>query len=91
LENKRIWVVGNDLSYYLKNEMATPYLNIDLTKIYFKKINNYEIINKLYEDFSQNPPQVIIDLEGDAGRLLDKLPPIRKKYEQKDNFYFLKE
>ncbi|WP_027001729.1 hypothetical protein [Hugenholtzia roseola] len=91
IENKQVWVVGNDLSYYLKNKMATPYLNTDLTKNYFKNLNNYEIINKLYEDFNQNPPEVIIDLEGDAKRLLDKLPPIRKKYEQKDNIYFLKD
>jgi hypothetical protein len=91
ISNQKIVVFGNDLSPYVDNSLATPYLNWNLSKNHFGRLKYYEIVLATNRNFKSDLPEIIIDETNSSRNLFAQIPSIAKKYEKCDgNRYCLK-
>lgn len=81
IRNKRILVIGEDLSAYRQNRPATPYLNWDLAKYDLKNLDNYDSVINVFDHFRQDPPDYIVDRENVVGKLFQRAPALASEYE----------
>ncbi len=89
--DKKILVLGNQLSHYKNASLATPYLNWQLSKIHLQNLDYYDVLTDVFKNFESNLPHVIIDLENVAPKLMEKMPTISVQYEKSgENIYILK-
>lgn len=79
---KKMLVFGRGYKYYKDHELATPYLNYNVCKTFFKNIDNYNEIRSIYNAFEKDMPDVIVDTNGEGEKLLDFITIIKKKYER---------
>lgn len=79
--NKKILVLGEDLSVYRDNNLATPYLNWNLAKNHFDNLEFYEVLIAAYDNFENDLPEVIIDKSKSIKPFFDKAPLLSKQYE----------
>jgi hypothetical protein len=88
--NKRLLVLGNNLSPYLNNIPATPYVNWAMAKNEFDDLNNYESIIKILSNFEKDAPQYIIDQQNIMPKIFGRIPALAKRYKtQKTGMYVL--
>ncbi len=85
MQNSTVLVLGNDISYYMQNKPATPYINWNLAQRHFGKLNEYNAVFQLHENFSDEMPQYLVDKAGLMPELTYKLPDIFGKYEQTEH------
>lgn len=90
-QNKRLLVLGNQHEYYLHNQLATPYLNWQLAeKIHFTKTDRYAVLQAIYQSFSADLPEVIIDQKGLLTNVFYHIPELGEQYrKQGENIYLL--
>ncbi len=89
--NKKVFVMGNDLSPYILNKTATPYINWNLSKTDFSNINSYDNVIKIIENFEKDTPQYIFDQENLLEKVFLRIPNLGKKYVKiKNGLYKLK-
>lgn len=81
VKNSIVTVLGEDPRYYLHNKVATPYVNWQLAQRHFGRLNEYDAIYDIGQNFKQEPPTYIIDQVGLMPQLQDKLPFIFGRYE----------
>ncbi|GAB3940054.1 hypothetical protein GCM10028805_01240 [Spirosoma harenae] len=81
IENQRILIIGEDLSAYRQNRLATPYLNWDLAKYDLKNLDNYESVINVFDHFRKDPPDYIIDRENVVEKLFQRAPALATQYE----------
>jgi hypothetical protein len=79
--NKRILVIGSNQGEYLTNTPATPYLNWDIARRDLGAIDSYESVINIYDNFTADPPDYIIDKEGVMKTILARLPELNKQYQ----------
>lgn len=84
IQNRRILIIGEDLSAYRYNRLATPYLNWDLAKYDLKNLDNYEAVINVFDHFRNDPPDYIIDRENVVGKLFQRAPALAAQYEKTD-------
>ena len=90
--NKNILVLGTKSSIYNNSTFATPYLNWELAKNHLENMEYYDVITDVFKNFSNDPPEVIIDLKGTVPELFRKMPTIELKYSQiRNDVYILKD
>ncbi|TAE71416.1 MAG: hypothetical protein EAZ85_10915 [Bacteroidetes bacterium] len=91
-KNKKILVLGNNLSPYMYARLATPYLNGDLAQTHWQNLNQYNIVLETYSNFEKDMPQVIIDQNNKINQIFAALPLLAEKYEKSKNknIYLLK-
>lgn len=77
---KRILVIGEDEGEYLNNYTATPYLNWDLARYDMGSLDNFDSVIHIYNNFSQDPPEYIIDKENVMPKLFIRVPALKKRY-----------
>ncbi|WP_266365268.1 DUF6427 family protein [Tellurirhabdus rosea] len=82
LQNQKILVIGEDISAYRQNQVATPYLNWDLAKYDLRNLDNYESVISVYDHFRKDPPQYIIDRENIVEKLFQRAPALAAAYEK---------
>lgn len=86
--NQKVLVIGEDLSYYYGNSLATPYLNWTLAKKHFNNIQDYKNVVEIYQNIKSDPPQIIIDDKNiwpEIGRII---PEFEQNYrETRKGFY----
>ncbi|MCU0392366.1 MAG: hypothetical protein MUE81_14715 [Thermoflexibacter sp.] len=88
---KKILVLGNNISYYLGNQLATPYLNWELSQAHFANLEYYSGMIAVYENFQKDLPEIIVD-EANMGELVfGKIPILQKSYIKQGNLYLLKQ
>ncbi len=87
---KSLVFLGDEISAYKSSKLATPYLNWDLSSKLFLNPNYYDNISHIYQQFSMDPPEVIIDDKGVLGPVFEKMPKVSGKYRQSGNIYFLR-
>lgn len=88
VENKKILVLGDDLSYYKNNSLATPFLNWDNARRLFLNINDYENILTVFSNLKTDYPEYIIDQNGVLPDLMNYIPELKMNYSLvKDNVY----
>ncbi|TXK51320.1 hypothetical protein FVR03_03670 [Pontibacter qinzhouensis] len=84
IKGASVLVLGNDITYYTHNTLATPYLNWQLAQRHFGRLNEYDAVFALYRNFKKEPPRYIIDKVGLLEELKYKLPTIFDAYEPTD-------
>ncbi|GAB3711168.1 hypothetical protein GCM10027592_48470 [Spirosoma flavus] len=82
IQNQRILIIGEDLSAYRQNRLATPYLNWDLAKYDLKNLDNYEAVINVFDHFRNDPPDYIIDRENVVEKLFQRAPGLASLYEK---------
>ncbi|WP_234733629.1 hypothetical protein [Tellurirhabdus bombi] len=82
IQNEKILVIGQDLSAYRYNQVATPYLNWDLAKYDLRNLDSYESVISVYDQFRKDPPNYIIDRENIIDKLFQRAPALAAKYEK---------
>jgi hypothetical protein len=91
IRDKKILVLGNDLSPYVLNKTATPYINWNLAKSNFANIDNYENVISIVQNFQKDPPQYIFDQENLLEKVFLRIPRLGQKYKKvKEGVYALK-
>lgn len=89
--DKKLLVLGDDISFYKENMLATPYLNWQLSRLHFDQLNYYDVLTDIFNNFNGDPPEVIIDLEDRLPALFEKMPTIGLKYKKSGDTYIIKE
>ena len=84
IRNQRILIIGEDLSAYRYNQLATPYLNWDLSKYDLKNLDNYEAVINIFDHFRKDPPDYILDRENVVEKLFQRAPALASQYEKTD-------
>jgi hypothetical protein len=81
-EGKRIFITGRNIDAYYSNYMATGYLSWNLARKDFENSNNYLSISNIYNNFTKDMPDVIIDEENVMPKVFDNIPDLAKKYKK---------
>jgi hypothetical protein len=82
IQNRHVLIIGEDLSAYRKNHLATPYLNWDLAKYDLKNLDNYDAVINVFDHFRKDPPDYIVDRENVVGKLFQRAPALAAQYEK---------
>ncbi len=92
-KNKKILVLGNNLSPYMYARLATPYLNSDLAETHWQNLNQYNVVLETFANFEKDMPQVIIDQNNKINQIFNALPLLADRYEKvkNKNIYLLKQ
>jgi hypothetical protein len=80
-QDKKLFITGNNPGDYFYGSAATPYLNWRLAKRHFESLDKYNVLVNIQENFTQNPPQLIIDHAKVMPRVFDKLPLLAAQYQ----------
>jgi hypothetical protein len=81
-KGKRIFITGRNIDAYYSNYMATGYLSWNLARKDFENPNNYLSISNIYNNFTKDMPDVIIDEENVMPKVFDNIPDLAKKYKK---------
>lgn len=84
-QNKKILVLGDDLSYYQGNKIVTPYLNWNLSQSHFGDLDRYSIVLSVLDNISREYPELIIDTTDKQVSMLlfKKAPQLAEVYSQR--------
>ena len=74
VQQATVLVLGKDMSYYTQNKPVTPYLNWDLAQRHFGRLNEYQAVFEIHQNFSREKPAYIVDKAGLMPELMYKLP-----------------
>lgn len=77
---KRILVLGKHQGEYYHNRLATPYLSWVVTNHQFSNLDLYKTVIKVYKNFSEDLPEIIIDKENCIPRLFYRIPELSNRY-----------
>lgn len=80
VQQATVLVLGNDVSYYAQNRPATPYINWKLAQRHFGRLNEYQAVFEIYQNFNREMPAYIVDETGLMTELQYKLPGVFGKY-----------
>ncbi|WP_345242959.1 hypothetical protein [Nibrella saemangeumensis] len=85
IQNRKILVIGDDLSAYRYNRPATPYLNWGLAKYDLRNLDNYDAVIDVYDHFRRDPPEYIIDQQNVVDKLFLRAPALAEQYQKTGN------
>jgi hypothetical protein len=88
ISNKKVMIVGDDISLFQRNRLAGYFLDWDLSKKYFESPDYYESIVKISDSITSDPPDVIIDELGMMDAVAERIPYLRANYRKEDSFYW---
>ncbi|NLR90551.1 hypothetical protein [Flammeovirga agarivorans] len=77
---EKILIFGDDFNYLKEHKLATGYLNWDVSKNFFDKIDSYDEIRAIYNAFEEDMPDAIVDLNGKGAEVLEYLTIIKTQY-----------
>jgi hypothetical protein len=80
IEGKKILVIGNDINYYAESQQATPYFSWRIARMQLERLDYYDNLVDIYQNFDRDLPEVIIDLQGVMKRVFGKIPLLEQKY-----------
>ncbi|MES2794859.1 MAG: DUF6427 family protein [Bacteroidota bacterium] len=91
IRDKKVLVLGNDLTPYLYNKTATPYINWSLSRSSFVNIDNYENVIDIIQNFEKEAPEYIFDQENLLPKVFQRIPSLNNRYTKiSDGLYRLK-
>jgi hypothetical protein len=79
-KGKKLLMLDDDLSIYRDNQLATNFLNWDLSRGVLAKSDYYENVISAYENFKNDPPQIVIDKHDIMPALLNRIPALKDEY-----------
>ncbi len=80
LENKKILVLGTDISPYYSGLQATPYFNWNLSKKHLEHLQFYDNMELIDKNLRSDIPDVIIDQIDLAPELFNSIPMLGSEY-----------
>ncbi len=84
MQGSTVLVLGDDVSYYTRNQPVTPYLNWEMAQRHFGRLNEYQSGFDIYRNFQKEMPAYIVDQNNLMPELQYKLPAIFKRYTVSD-------
>lgn len=91
LKGKKVLVLDNDLNAYVNCQPATPFLDWHMVEDLFTNLNYYDNQTIIYEGFSQDMPEIVIDPNKVMPEVLRKMPILAERYTKKGERYYLKD
>jgi hypothetical protein len=85
LTGKRLLVLEDNISYFLDNEMATPFLSWELSKPIFADADYYHNVILVSAGFNHDSPECIIDPHGYMKPFFERIPSLKQKYKLVSN------
>lgn len=90
-ENKKIMVLGDDISYYHQQQIAGPFIDPSISQSRFEYLDFYQSAHVMYRAIDQNLPEVIIDEWLVLDKIFHRFPQLEEKYRAgSNNKYYLK-
>ncbi len=86
--DKKIMIVGDDLSLFQNNRLAAYFLDWELSRKYFDQPDYYENVIKIDKSILENAPDVIIDESNRMGPFLERIPLLKKNYRKENDIYW---
>lgn len=83
VRGKKILVLGDQLSIYREAYASTPYLDWQVSKSSLSSVDYFENLTQIYNNFSKDMPEVIIDLESIMPQLQSRIPLLEASYQKK--------
>jgi hypothetical protein len=80
IQQQKIVVLGQDEGEYKNNYPATAYLNWELARYDFERLDSYESVISIYNNFTADPPTYVIDKASLMPKLFVRLPALAKRY-----------
>ncbi len=87
VKDKRILVLGDDISLYQNAKLATPYFDWKLAKSHFENLDYYDNITAIFRNLTNDPPDLIIDKGDLMPTLSDKIPILKTNYTKSGPVY----
>lgn len=88
--DKKVMIIGNDLSLFKHNKLAGYFLDWELSQKYFYQPDYYESIIKVNQAIVEDAPEVIIDEENRMGPFIERIPFLKNNYRKEDRIYWKK-
>jgi hypothetical protein len=85
---KKVMIVGDDISLLQSNTLSGYFLNWELSRKYFEEPDYYENVIKVNRVFATDPPDVIVDEKGLMDPFMEKIPVLKKAYRKEDRIYW---
>ncbi|WPP53515.1 DUF6427 family protein [Catalinimonas niigatensis] len=82
VRGKKILVLGDQLSIYHEAYVSTPYLDWQLAQSALSSVDYFENLTQIYNNFSKDMPEVIIDLESIMPQLQSRIPLLEVSYQK---------
>ena len=90
LKDKKIWVTGDSISYYLNAKVSSKYLNWEVSRIDFDNTKEFVAIESIRKSFHKEMPEIIIDQNRIMPKIFKRIPSLATHYqEQKTGYYIL--
>lgn len=89
VDGKNVVVLGDNVDVYKNAKLATPYLNWSLSKPLFQYPEYYDNLVQIYDNFKQDPPEIIIDPEGKIEEVSPFIPWFTSQYEKRGDHIYL--
>ncbi len=78
--NRKVLVIGPDISPYYFSKQATPYFNWELSKGQLEKLDYYDNLESINNNLRSDMPDFIIDQINLVPKLFDHIPPLAMEY-----------
>ena len=82
VKGKRVLVLGDNLNIYQEAIPATPYLDWQLASRQLLAIDYFNNLTEVYNNFSADMPEIVIDLENVMPHLQERIPLLERAYRQ---------
>lgn len=88
VSGKSILVMDENDDVYKEAKLATPYFNWRLSKPLFDSPEYYDSITRIFIDFKNDPPEVIIDTHNHLGKVMNYIPWLKENYTRQQNYIY---
>ncbi|TFV95544.1 hypothetical protein E4S40_04815 [Algoriphagus kandeliae] len=78
--DKSILILGDEIGAYLNHRLGGPFLNYHLSKVYLDQDKDLTQRAHLFELIHSQQPQLVLDPNGDFGKLLEQYPELKRNY-----------
>lgn len=85
MQEATVLVLGSDMRYYMQNKPVTPYINWELAQRHFGRLDEYQAVFEISQNFSKEMPAYIVDKAGLMPELQYKLPTTFGNYSATGN------
>jgi hypothetical protein len=89
VHGKRLLILENNPSVYLRNTLSPAFINRDLTRRIFENPDSYGEVLLVNRMFENDLPEIIIDPENRMEKFFNRLPALEKKYRKSDDGWVL--
>ena len=80
-KGKKILVLGEDVNRYKDAELATPFLNWQISSRVLENPNYYDNLSIIHDEFEKDLPEVLVDDQDIMTPIFDRIPWIEERYE----------